>query len=216
MSLTEEQLKELASQLSKPNGEQGINVGNMMHDSNIGMTMSTANALKIADNDQILELGHGNGKHIKSILNQALNVSYFGLEIAELMKKEAASQDLNNTSFYLYDGEKIPFVENTFHKAMTVNTIYFWKNPVDLLNEIYNVLKPEGIFCIGFAQKEFMKMLPFTQHGFNLYDDVKFKELVNKTPFKLISLTQHTEKVKSKADEMIDRAYTVATLQKAI
>jgi hypothetical protein len=42
MPFTPEQLKELASQLSKPSGEQGIEVANMMHDSNLGMTISTA------------------------------------------------------------------------------------------------------------------------------------------------------------------------------
>ena len=75
-SFTSEQLKELATQLSKPSGEQGIEVANMMHDSNLGMTISTANALNISDNDSILELGHGNGKHIAQILDQAKNTTY--------------------------------------------------------------------------------------------------------------------------------------------
>ena len=214
MPFTSEQLKELATQLSKPSGEQGIEVANMMHDSNLGMTISTANALNISDNDSILELGHGNGKHIAQILDQAKNTTYHGLEIAELMKQEAENQNLANASFKLYDGQNIPFEGNSFTKAMTVNTIYFWQNPVELLNEVYRVLKPNGIFCIGFAQKEFMQMLPFTQHGFNLYDDEKLKNLVEETPFKLISLTQHSEHVKSKVDELVERIYTVAKLQK--
>ena len=46
MPFTPEQLKELASQLSKPSGEQGIEVANMMHDSNLGMTISTAQRLQ--------------------------------------------------------------------------------------------------------------------------------------------------------------------------
>lgn len=214
MSLTEEQLKGLAEQLSNPNGEHGISVANMMHESNIGMTMSTVNALKITANDQVLELGHGNGKHIAEILQKAANVTYTGLEISELMKYEAESQNLANAQFYLYDGSKIPFNANTFTKVMTVNTIYFWTAPVLLLNEIYNVLTRGGILCIGFAQKEFMEMLPFTQHGFNLYDNAKLESLVSETPFKLIDLTAHTEKVRSKADEMVERTYTVATLTK--
>lgn len=214
MSFTPEQLKELATQLSKPSGEQGVEVANMMHDSNLGMTINTANALKISDNDSILELGHGNGKHIVQILDQAENVNYQGLEIAELMKQEAESQNLCNASFKLYDGQNIPFEDHSFTKAMTVNTIYFWQNPIQLLNEIYRVLKIDGILCIGFAQKEFMETLPFTQHGFNLYNHAKLEELVKETSFKLISLTDHVEKVRSKADEMVERTYTVASLIK--
>jgi ubiquinone/menaquinone biosynthesis C-methylase UbiE len=214
MPFTPEQLKELATQLSKPSGEQGVEVANMMHDSNLGMTMSTANALKISDNDSILELGHGNGKHIAQILAQAKNVAYQGLEIAELMKQEAESQNLSNASFKLFDGQIIPFESNSFTKAMTVNTIYFWQNPIELLNEVYRVLKPNGIFCIGFAQKEFMEMLPFTQHGFTLYNDGKLSALIGQTDFKIAKLESHTEKVRSKADEMVERTYTVASLIK--
>lgn len=214
MSLTEEQLKNLALQLGNPHGEHGINVAKMMHDSNIGMTMSTINALKITNHNLVLELGHGSGKHISEVLKLANDVRYTGLEISELMKTEAESQNLSNVSFNLYNGNEIPFNDNSFNKIMTVNTIYFWKNPVELLNEIYRVLKPNGIFCIGFAQKEFMQMLPFTQHGFNLYDNAKLVQLNEETAFKLMSLAEHTEKIRSKADEMVDRAYTVATLQK--
>ena len=59
-----------------------------------------------------------------------------------------------------------------------------------------------------------METLPFTQHGFNLYDHTKFEQLVKQTPFELVGLTAHLEKVRSKADEMVERNYTVATLKK--
>jgi ubiquinone/menaquinone biosynthesis C-methylase UbiE len=214
MSFTEEQLKEMAIQLSCPRGDNGIGVADMMHDTNFGMTKSTIDALKITDHDSVLELGHGNGKHISTIIQAATAVSYYGLEISELMKQEAAALHIANSSFYSYDGENIPFEDGKFNKAMTVNTIYFWKNPVQLLNEVYRVLKTDGLFCVTFAQKDFMEMLPFTQHGFNLYDNEKLEDLVKQSSFKLVSFTAHTEQVKSKADEMVERAYTVATLQK--
>lgn len=214
MSLTEEQLKALAQQLGKPDGEQGINVANMMHDSNIGMTISTYNALNLTKNDTVLELGHGNGKHIKEILSIADDITYTGLEISNLMKTEAESQALKNTSFVLYNGTIIPFEGEVFNKVMTVNTIYFWQEPIKLLNEVYRVLKTKGILTICFAHKQFMETLPFSQHGFNLYDDDKLANLVAQTNFKLISIIQHKEQVRSKADEMVERVYSVATLQK--
>ncbi|RZK58350.1 MAG: methyltransferase domain-containing protein [Pedobacter sp.] len=214
MSLTEEQLKALAQQLGKPDGEHGINVANMMHDSNIGMTRSTYNALNLTKNDTILELGHGNGKHITEILSIADGITYSGLEISDLMKTEAESQALKNTSFTLYNGIIIPFEAEVFKKAMTVNTIYFWQEPVKLFNEVYRVLKTKGILTIGFAHKQFMETLPFTQHGFNLYDDDKLANLVAQTNFTLVSIIQYKEQVRSKADEMVERVYAVATLQK--
>ena len=145
MSFTEEQLKELAQQLSKPNGDDGISIANMMHDSNIGMTQKTIAALNIANGDLILELGHGNCKHLPEILNKAENTSYYGLEISELMQKQAAENNSaatqgNKASFHLYDGNKIPFSDNTFNNILTVNTIYFWEDAEAFIQEIYRVL----------------------------------------------------------------------------
>ena len=59
-----------------------------------------------------------------------------------------------------------------------------------------------------------METLPFTQHGFNLYDHAKLEQLVKETSFELVGLTVHSEKVRSKADDMVERIYTVAILKK--
>ena len=214
MPLTDEQIKTLAQQLGKPNGEHGISVANMMHDSNIGMTRSTYSTLNLTDEDSVLELGHGNGKHIHEVLGGGKNLIYTGLEISDLMKLEAESQMLQRVSFVLYDGVIIPFQENSFTKAMTVNTIYFWREPVKLLNEIYRVLKTDGLLAIAFAHKQFMETLPFTKYGFNLYDDEKLASLVTQTAFKLVSTTHHKEQVRSKTDELVERTYSVMLLQK--
>jgi len=112
-------LQKLAAQLSCPQNNEGIDVANMMHDSNIGMTKKTIAALNITKGDLILEIGHGNCKHLSEILSEAENTSYYGLEISELMQKQAAENNItatqgNQASFHLYDGNKIPFSNNTF------------------------------------------------------------------------------------------------------
>jgi len=179
------------------------------------MTKSTVEALKIKDNENILELGHGNGKHISFVLQQAENLAYYGLEIAETMKKEAEqSNESSATSFHLFDGSMVPLENDTFEKAFTVNTIYFWKNPTQLLEQMYRVLKSSGLFAIGFAQKEFMEMLPFTKYGFTLYGDNEFRELIAKSSFQLVDLSNHKEQITSKAGDKVERSYTVATLKK--
>lgn len=219
MGFTEEQLKDLAQQLSKPNGEQGINVANMMHDTNIGMTNSTIKALNIADTDRVLELGHGNCKHLSEILNKAENTSYVGLEISELMQKEAIQYNTpaileNKASFHLYDGNKIPFDDNTFDKILTVNTIYFWKNPKAFIKEIYRVIKPEGSLAISFADKNFMETLPFTAYGFNLYSKEQASHLAEIAGFSMISINSYTEIVKSKAGDEVERIFHMAIAKK--
>lgn len=213
--MMEEQLKSIASQLSHPVGEDGIQTAEMMHSSNIGMTRNTIKALEIVPNDGILELGHGNGQHITEILNEQEAVSYYGLEISELMNKEASRFNANEkVAFMLYDGENIPYEDDYFHKIMTVNTLYFWKEPTHLLSEIYRVLKPGGKFSCAFAEKDFMEQLPFTKFIFNLYDRVKAEKLFQSAPFKSTQFKEHIEQIAGKDGQFIERNYTVAILEK--
>lgn len=219
MSHDNEHLKKLAIQLSCPQNEEGIEVANMMHDSNIGMTRKTIAALNITKGDLILELGHGNCKHLPEIINQAENTSYYGLEISELMKKQAAENNIaamqgNRASFHLYNGNTIPFSANTFDKILTVNTIYFWENPEALIQEIYRVLKPEGRFAIGFADKDFMESLPFTAYGFDLYSKERIYSLAERTNFNIVDINSFTEKIKSKAGDEVERLFYVAVAEK--
>lgn len=215
---TEDQLKEIATQLSHPEGQKGVEMADRMNKTNIQMTVDTLNALGLQNQDALLELGHGNCGHLNKIFKIA-EVAYYGLEISETMQQEAIKLNeefLNQhqVHFSLYDGEKIPFENDLFNRVMTVNTIYFWKNPSALLGEIYRVIKPGGKCFITFAQKSFMKQLPFVKHHFELYDHKKLEALVGTTPFKILQIEEKSDHTQSKTGEMVNRHYAIATLGK--
>ncbi|WP_419868181.1 class I SAM-dependent methyltransferase [Chryseobacterium sp. CT-SW4] len=213
-----EKLKLLAQNLANPQGEKGIEVAEMMNATNIGMTQESVKALLIEDNESILEIGHGNAGHLKAILSRAQNVRYTGVDISETMYKEAKrlnEQYKDQAGFILYDGEKLPFEDETFDKIFTVNTVYFWKEPVRFLNEIYRVLKDNGIFVLTLGQKEFMKTLPFTEFDFTLYSNEEMEEVISKSYFKRMKISEKEEEIPSKTgNEKIKRIYTVLTIKK--
>ncbi|UUW10607.1 class I SAM-dependent methyltransferase [Flavobacterium plurextorum] len=217
--MKQEELQAIASQLKLPTGEKGIEMGNMMNETNINMTRHSIQNLNISNENKILELGHGNAGHVEFLFEQAENLKYYGLEMSELMFQEARQINRNFVSqkqafFSLYDGNKIPFENDFFDKIFTVNTIYFWQKPEELLVEIYRVLKPNGNFCLTFAEEDFMRKLPFTQFEFELYSTEKAQELIKKSPFKIVYSETQTEKVKSKTGELVDRAFTTIVLEK--
>jgi len=214
-----EELKALAAQLRQPHGTKGSQMGDIMNESNGNMTRQTINSLDIVDGDQVLELGHGNCAHLSYIMDRYKNTLYYGLEISELMHSEARQinktyVEKNQAFFFMYDGLDIPFGENYFDKAYTVNTIYFWEEPEKLLTGIYKVMKPGGLFSIAFAQKSFMEQLPFTKFGFTLYDTSKIEELVRKTAFKIAETSTQVERIPGKIGGMVDREFTIMTLVK--
>lgn len=212
-------LKELAKQLGNPTGKIGIEVANMMNATNIGMTKHAIESLSLSKNDVVLELGYGNCGHLPFLMEQAENLKYFGLEISELMQQEAIKSnqnyiDNNSAEFELYNGTEIPFDAESFDKIFTVNTLYFWQNPDLLLNEIYRVLKPNGIFALTFADKSFMEKLPFTPFGFNLYSLKDAEELLQKNQFKILKSISQTEQVFSKTNEMVNRTFFTVLAEK--
>ena len=217
--MKEEELQAIASQLKHPSGEKGIEMGNMMNETNINMTRHSIQNLNISTGNKILELGHGNAGHVEFLFEQAKDLKYYGLEMSELMFQEARQTNRNFVSqkqafFSLYEGNIIPFENESFDKIYTVNTIYFWQEPEKLLLEIYRVLKPNGNFCLTFAEEDFMKTLPFTQFEFKLYSTEKAEELIGKSSFKIVYKETRIEKIKSKTGELVDRAFTTIVLER--
>ncbi|RKS97744.1 class I SAM-dependent methyltransferase [Chryseobacterium defluvii] len=216
--MEKDELRILAENLAHPQGEKGIEIGEMMNETNIGMTSESIKALLIEDDEHILEIGHGNAGHLKTILNKANHIKYTGIDISETMHLEAKKLNReweHQVDFVLYEGKKLPFKDKTFDKIVTVNTVYFWEEPIAFLNEVHRVLKDNGTFVLTFGQKDFMEKLPFTAFNFTLYNNSEMEELISESEFKRMKISEKEEEVKSKTtNETIKRIYTVLTIKK--
>jgi ubiquinone/menaquinone biosynthesis C-methylase UbiE len=207
-------LKNIAKQLACPEGAQGVKTGELMSINNLGMTHAAIEALVIEKGDTILEIGHGNGSHIEYLLNQADGVQYFGADISETMITEARKINAKLIEkglvhFQLTNGIDLLYADEQFDKAFTVNTLYFWSEPLQYLKEIRDVLKPKGLFALCFADKTFMEKLPFTPYGFTLYDVEKVQQLLESAGFTIKNTIKKLEQVQSNAGEYVERPYYV-------
>lgn len=209
----------LAAQLRKPTGDFGQIVANNMHQNNANMTLTCINQLDIHANQHVLELGHASALHLKTLFDKHPSITYYGLEISELMHEQAqqlASQ-LTTTHplhFKLYDGKTLPYPNTTFNRIFTVNTLYFWENPLSLLNELHRVLKPEGVLCICFGWKSFMENMPFTSYNFKLYDANDIDSLVKQSTFGDYDIINCDETFMHSSGEEVHRDFAVLKLKK--
>lgn len=213
-NLSEQELKELASQLSHPKGENGIATAKSMNVANNNMIRNVINQIDIFDDINILEIGPGNGLHIKYLFEKNPNINYTGIDISELMIQEATelnSEFTNNGKaiFELTDGEIVEKENNSFNAIFTVNTLYFWKNPKEYLQELYRVLKNQGQLILGFVPKSTMEKIPFTKYGFELYDNESVKNLLEEIGFKIDKIISLTEEVLSNMGDKKIRTFTV-------
>ena len=215
MKLTDNQLQDLACQLRCPNGNDGIKAGEMMNHTNSNIINKTIISLDIKVHDSLLEIGPGNGAHVKNI--EANNtITYIGIDISVTMIAEAAriNSGLANATFQLTDADSISFVENQFDKIFTVNTIYFWNDPQGYTNQIAHVLKPGGLVAIGFIPKSTIRHIPFAKFGFTLYDIDTVISLLQNAGLVIVSKNIETEMVTSNSGVQIEREFVIITATK--
>lgn len=214
-----EKLKILASQLKNPHGEKGVQVAEMMYQTNLSMIKHALQYLDIADGDTVLEIGYGNGKHIPLLFEKTPSIFYQGLEISPLMYEQAIIENkrqiLNQlVGLQLYNGRDIPFSETFFDRIFTVNTIYFWEFPELFLKELYRVLKLGGRLTISFIEESFMEKMPFTNFGFTYYNKNKINRLLKEIPFEMVDYQTEKENIKSKMGEWVEREFSTVSLIK--
>lgn len=210
--MEERDLKELSGQLMNPNGERGVEVANMMNETNMGMTVNSIDNLMLKGDERILEVGHGNAGHLNYLLEKASGLIYKGVDISDLMIQEAVRinksfVEKGRAEFIHYNGKNIPFENDSFDSVFTVNTIYFWTHSDIFLKEIARVMKSGGHFALTFAEASFMETLPFTKFNFTLYTVEKVTRLIEKTELKIVTVDLQKEQVRSKAGDLIEREF---------
>jgi len=213
------ELLEIEKQLSHPKGAAGLRIAENMDRNNRSMTHAAIEALHLQDGEKIMEIGHGNAGHLVEVLRTASKLTYYGLEVSETMKAEAARINAKWASEYqfqfdLYDGKTIPLPANSLDKICTVNTIYFWDDPDAFLQELYRVLKPYGKLAIAFAHEDFMAQLPFVQQRFRLYSTDEVKTRLKHANLPWLRDPVFEELVESKSGELVRRKYSVIIASK--
>jgi len=168
---------------------------------NRGNAQLEALALKLAEvknDDQILEIGFGNGQLLGDICNITTQGKVFGADISEDLI-EQVSQKLNDSvrnkelELHVAGVSKLPFHDNSFDKIITNNTIYFWPEPVSDAQEILRVLKPGGKLICGFRTAEEMRDYPFVTKNPDIFKnhltDSEVEELLLEAGFSAVFIT---------------------------
>lgn len=217
--MDEQTLKDLASQLRQPSGDRGTQVAKQMEQNNAFMISTAIDSLKLVAGDRLLEAGFGNGTHVGYALRKDRAIHYTGVDISDLMLKEAIQNNQEQVehqqaTFLLTDGKKLPFDDNSFTTFFTVNTIYFWEDPLAYAVEIMRVLADGARGCITFAERSFMEQLPFTGYGFTLYSREEVEQLLLSAGAVTLESITYREQVRSNAGQMVDRTFVVTSFTK--
>jgi SAM-dependent methyltransferase len=98
-----------------------------------------------------------------------------------------------------------------FDKALAINTIYFWPNPVADLQELRRVLRSDGRLVLGALAPWSADGRAVFQHGFRLYEQFEIENLLASARFTKVSIDTINETVVPPMGQPWNRDYFIVT-----
>ena len=145
-------LKSFFSQCARPEGALGRVMLSFMNYTHAPLTNWGLKLVDVQDGWTMLDVGCGGGFTIRRLLKQSKNAKVYGIDISEESVAKAKKVNANVLDKQVFvtlgSAEKLPYEEGKFDLVTAVETVYFWPNLPDCLQEVRRVLKSGGKFAI--------------------------------------------------------------------
>lgn len=180
-----------ASQCGNPRGVIGKIMTWGMNRANNVMYHGIVQNIKLSDDTKILDVGFGNG-YLEKLICKKEKCTIYGIDISEDMVRVASENNKKdiadgNIHFSVGDCCGLEFEDNYFDIVTTINTIYFWNDTIQGLQEIYRVLNDKGVFYNAVLTKESLDKVFYTKNGFKKFELNEYVEMGKQVGFKNIS-----------------------------
>ncbi|NIP33286.1 MAG: class I SAM-dependent methyltransferase [Thermoplasmata archaeon] len=172
--------EEEMSAVKKPVGLRGRLTARFMGFAHGKLYKAVAEQLALTEEDEFIEIGYGSGMFIKKHASHVrmaagVDISEDMVNMANRFNRQMVEQ--GRADLRLGDVRDLEWPDGSFSAAGTVESFFFWPEPVACLKEVHRVLKPGGRLVIGITankddKRDFSKVAK--QKGFALYgcDDI--------------------------------------------
>jgi ubiquinone/menaquinone biosynthesis C-methylase UbiE len=135
----------------RPKGILGRLGGMIMARVNRDAAAQVIELLNVRPNDKILEVGFGPGVAIQLLLQRLPTGAVAGVDQSQEMVRQAAALRNRRADLRYGSAELLPFADQSFDKALAINSMQAWPDARAGLREIWRVLKNGGIVALGFT-----------------------------------------------------------------
>jgi len=96
------------------------------------------------DSGLILDIGTGTGYLPIEINKKKPGLKVIGIDLSKRMIEVAKGKkkEINNVEFMVMDAKSLGFRENSISFIISTKSFLYWKRPLRVFNEIYQILKP--------------------------------------------------------------------------
>jgi SAM-dependent methyltransferase len=182
----------LRSQFGKPSGLFGaLFMGPILNLSNTRLVSTAVDLLDPQPKDTILDIGFGGGHSLVALAAKAPGARIVGVDYSHEMVDRAArlvrDKHLEEcVSVKWGDVAKLPFRAGTFHKVLTVNSVYYWPEMVANLREVSRVMKRGGHLAAAFRSATSLGPLTRGWEDFSLYEPHEFAQIMREAGFEVL------------------------------
>lgn len=143
----------------RPSGIWGQRIANRMVRQHRPENEWTVSLLDVQSTDHVLEIGFGPGFSITLLASLTPAGHIAGIDYSRTMVALASRRNrdaIQSGRVALCYGEAtaLPFASESFDKALSIHTLYFWRTPIEVLQEVRRILRPGGMFALTFLPKD--------------------------------------------------------------
>lgn len=173
----------IAKQSAKPSGMLGRLIAGIMAHETAALNDRAVELLGLQATDRVLEIGYGHGRTVERIANALPLGHVAGIDPSDSMHQLASHRNRSSIAngrvdLRLGDGAALPFGDSDFDKALSVHTVYFWRDPAACLREIHRVLRPGARLVLGFTPKGSPRVASFPSEVYTFHSEHDIRTLL--------------------------------------
>ena len=182
-----ELLKKLFTNCACPQGRMGRAMLKFMNLCHAPLTNWGLKLVDIQDSWTMLDIGCGGGATLQRLLKRSKDAQVYGIDISEesVAKARKVNAEVLDKQVFVTQGsaEKLPYVDGKFDLVTAVETVYFWPNLPDCIQEVCRVLKQGGKFAILVEVVDSDSKWTSVVEGMTAYTPDQLKQLLDDAGF---------------------------------
>ena len=180
-------LKQLFTNCACPQGRMGRAMLKFMNLCHAPLTNWGLKLVDIQDGWTMLDIGCGGGATLQRLLKRSHGAQVYGIDISEesVAKAKKVNADVLDKQVFVTQGsaEKLPYEDGKFDLVTAVETVYFWPNLPNCLQEVCRVLKPKGHFAIMVEVVDTDSKWTHVVEGMTAYTPEQLKQFLDDAGF---------------------------------
>lgn len=159
----------IAQQLGRPTGLIGWVAGLVWNRRNAALNDTLLDRLTLQPDDRVLEVGFGGGYLLQRMAGRVTAGRLVGVDVSPTIVAAAQRRfrraiQAGQIGLCCAPVEALPYPEQTFTKVCSVNSIFYWQDLPQALNEMRRVLVAGGQLALCFTCKASLERKGFAQN----------------------------------------------------